>query len=163
MTQDPDGTEPDDPPPGGPAELSAGGSRKLDEDAAWRSIIENYGERASLGDEPLSAAEPATSPEPVAATSSRDSLDTEATWADEGHFIPPDPPPLPPVEPRRRLAWAGLFGSPMLMLIAVVFGRSYPGWVMGALVVGFIGGFAYLVATMQNRPDGWSGDDGAVV
>ena len=32
------------------------------------------------------------------------------------------------------------------------------------LVVGFVGGFGYLVATMpRGRHDGWSGDDGAVV
>ena len=170
MTQDPDGIDPDDPPAGGPADQSSGGARKLDEDAAWRSIVENYGERAALDDEPSSSAEPTPSTElpasavPIESPRSRDPLETEATWADEGHFIPPEPPPLPPLEPRRKLAWAGLFGSPVLMLVAVVFGWSYPGWLMGTLVVGFVGGFAYLVATMpQGRPDGWSGDDGAVV
>lgn len=183
MTQDPDDTNPDDQPEGGPSDRSPGGARKLDEDAAWRAIVENYGDRANLSTvepgEPTRLVEPfdgaqappveTTPVEPVEATSvetprGQDSLDTEATWNDEGHFVPPEPPPLPPLEPRRKLAWIGLFGSPLLMLTAIVFGWSYPGWIMGALVIGFVGGFGYLVATMpRNRPEDWTGDDGAVV
>ncbi|HZJ06963.1 MAG TPA: hypothetical protein VFD59_16030, partial [Nocardioidaceae bacterium] len=84
--------------------------------------------------------------------------------SDEGHFVPPEPPPLPPIDPRRKLAWIGLFGAPVLMLTAVVLGWGYPGWVTATLVTGFVGGFGYLVATMpRRRPDDWSGDDGAVV
>jgi hypothetical protein len=149
--------------------------RKLDEDAAWRAIVQHYGDRARLdedtpqqpGEDPAAPtpSDPSVGPGREPPVESRgDALNTEATWDDEGHFVPPEPPPLPALEPRRRLAWAGMFGSPLLMLIAVVFGWSYPGWVMGALMLGFVGGFVYLVATMQrNRPDDWSGDDGAVV
>ena len=83
---------------------------------------------------------------------------------DEGHFVPPPPPPLPVLEPRRKLAWFGLFGAPTLMLLAVIFGWTLPGWVGSLLVGSFVGGFVYLVATMQRRrPGDWSGDDGAVV
>ena len=78
--------------------------------------------------------------------------------------MPPDPPPLPPVEPRRKLAWIGLFGGPALMLLAVVLGVHFPGWLMTLLVGGFVGGFVYLVATMpRTRPGDDSGDDGAIV
>ena len=90
-------------------------------------------------------------------------LDTPATCDDEGHFVPPPPPPLPVPEPRRRLAWAGLFGAPLLMVLAVVFGWTYPTWVLGLLVVAFVGGFVYLVATMTRSGGDWPGDDGAVV
>ena len=163
MTHDPDATNPDDQPERGPADLSSGGARKLDEDAAWRAIIENYGDRPSLV-EPPSVVEPPPVVEPVETTRWRDPFHTEARWNDEGHFVPPEPPPLPPMEPRRKLAWIGLFGSPLLMLLAVVLGWSYPTWIMGTLVTGFVGGFGYLVATMpRNRPEDWSGDDGAVV
>ena len=43
MTDDPDGNHPEE-PEGGPPDAA----RKLDEDAAWRAIIENYGDRAEL-------------------------------------------------------------------------------------------------------------------
>ncbi len=166
MTQQPDDANPDDPRDGRSPGSPSGGGRKLDEDAAWRAIVENYGDRPALDDDPPAEAlgvEPPPPVEPVGAPD-RDSHDTEATWENDGHFVPPDPPPMPPVSPRRKLAWLGLFGSPLLMLVAIVFGWSYPDPVMGLLLVGFVGGFGYLVATMpRNRPDGWSGDDGAVV
>lgn len=169
MTQDKDGADPDDSGKDG-SDPSRGG-RKLDEDAAWRAIVAHYGDRAELEsesdsspNEPPASPEPSPLPDPVEAPRWRESLETNATWRDEGHFVPPEPAPSPPLEPRRKLAWTGLFGSPFLMLVAVVLGWQLPQWLMGALVIGFVGGFGYLVATMpRNRPDGWSGDDGAVV
>lgn len=178
MTQDPEDTFPDDPIEGAVGGPSGEGGPKLDEDAAWRSIVDHYGDRPDLSD--LPAPEPDERPDekprftvfdrrwepepPSPDASSTDALNTEASWDDEGHFIPPTPPPIPKLEPRRKLAWIGLFGSPFLLLLAVVFGWSYPGWVAFFLVMGFIGGFGYLVATMPRRPgeDG-SGDNGAVV
>jgi hypothetical protein len=167
MTDDRDGINPPEEPDGGSGE----GGRKLDEDAAWRAIIENYGDRAELEAlnrpapvEPMPPAEHRAEQAPVETPRWGDSLNTEATWDDEGHFIPPVPPPMPPVEPRRKLAWIGLFGAPVVMLAAVVFGWRFPDWLMGGLVAGFIGGFVYLVATMpRSRSDDGSGDDGAIV
>ena len=50
------------------------------------------------------------------------------------------------------------------MLLAVVLGVHFPGWLMTLLVGGFVGGFVYLVATMpRTRPGDDSGDDGAIV
>lgn len=49
------------------------------------------------------------------------------------------------------------------MLLAVVLGWTFPSWIMGLLVIGFVGGFVYLVATMSRIRHDWSGDDGAVV
>lgn len=163
MTQNPDATNPDDPPEGG---------RKVDEDAAWRAIIEHYGDRADVSDLPPDApvesdqirAEPEEPRFTVFERRWEEPLNTDATWDDEGHFIPPDPPPLPKLEPRRKLAWIGLFGAPAMMLVAVVFGWRYPGWVSFFLFAGFLGGFGYLVGTMPRTPGGdGSGDDGAVV
>ncbi len=176
MTQDPEDASPEEPRDHRSGQPSDGGGRKLDEDAAWRAIIENYGERAHLDDapsssagpveappaDPVTPAPPATSGEPI--ETAREDTPRSGTTGDGNHFVPPEPPPLPPLEPRRKLAWIGLFGSPVMMLLAVVFGLSPPGWVMGALVAGFVGGFGYLVATMpRSRPDDWPGDDGAVV
>jgi hypothetical protein len=165
MTHEPDGTDPEE-NEGGPPDSA----RKLDEDAAWRSIIEHYGDRPTLDDdfpdEPDPEPEPATTrPAPaVLEPGWQDGLNTAATWDDEGHFVPPTPPPLPRLEPRRKAAWIGLFGAPTLMLLAVVLGLGLPEWLMFLLAGGFVGGFVYLVATMpRSRPGDDSGDDGAVV
>lgn len=189
MTQTPD--DPDDPAESGSAGGDPGAGRKLDEDAAWRDIVAHYGDRPEL-DEPGSEAadpgpraadpesgtarvEPPDTPDPsdesreerlrgLFQPSWSDPLDSEATWEDEGHFTPPAPPPMPELDPRRRLAWFGLFGSPVVMLVAVVLGWSLPNWLMFCLAVSFAGGFVYLVATMPNRrPGDGSGGDGAVV
>jgi hypothetical protein len=63
---------------------------------------------------------------------------------------------------RRGLAWAGLFGVPVLVLLSIALGVHVSGWAAFLLLVWFVGGFVYLVATMSDKPtDGW--DDGAVV
>lgn len=165
MTSTPE--EPNDRDDDAAAAGESGAGRKLDEDAAWREIVAHYGE-------PPSEAQPAAEPEPPR-TESRDErlrglfrpswsepLNTEASWDDEGHFVPPDPPPVQATDPRRRAAWAGLFGSPFLMVVAVVLGWQLPGWFLLGLAGAFAGGFVYLVATMKNRRGGDSGD-GAVV
>lgn len=180
MTQNPDSSNPEETPEGGPPGGSSEGGRKLDEDAAWRAIVEHYGDEPSLDLPsldlpPLDRAAPSdppgeAPPEPEAPRFTvferrwDPPLNTDATWEDEGHFVPPDPPPLPRLEPRRKLAWIGLFGAPVLLLVAVVLGWQLPGWVSFLLVSGFLGGFCYLVATMpRTRGDDGSGDDGAVV
>jgi hypothetical protein len=171
---------PDEPNPEEPGRARSEGDRKLDEDAAWRLIVENFGERVAIDEDPAEdPAPPAEGPpgqaswfrlaraEPDPADPTAPPLDEPGrplAWEDEGHYVPPDPPPLPTPEPRRALAWAGLFGAPFVMLVGVVFALGYPTWLTGLMVVSFIGGFVYLVATMpRNRPDDWSGDDGAVV
>ena len=148
----------------------------LDEDAVWAEIVANYGERPVMGADPSSpGGDGPRAVEPVETNRPRNLFDrsyieattestSEASWDDEGHFVPPPPPPLPRLEPRRKLAWIGMFGAPFVMLLAVVFGWPLPGWVGSLLVGSFVGGFVYLVATMQRRrPGDWSGDDGAVV
>ena len=97
-------------------------------------------------------------------TGSSDPLNSRATWEDEGHFVPPVPPPLPSVEPRRRIAWIALLGSPVVGLLLVLLQIAIPRWMSSLLVIAFVGGFCYLVATMGQPSRGdWSGDDGAVL
>ena len=188
-----------DDPGNGPPDGQAEPEPPFDEEAAWRAIVENYGDRPTLGahspDTPTALVEPPESPpslvdptlrprppvepaEPAEGTPretnpfDRSYLDAQAaevarareSWSDEGHFVPPEPPPLPHVTPARRLAWIGLFGAPLLMLLAVIAHLTYPAWFSLGLVAAFVGGFVFLVATME-RPggDGWGGDDGAVV
>jgi hypothetical protein len=92
-----------------------------------------------------------------------DPLNTDATWEDEGHFVPPEPPPLPVPEPHRLVAWIGVLGAPLVMFILVIFRISVPDWATFFLVVGFVGGFVALVATMKRDEDHFPGDDGAVL
>ncbi len=96
---------------------------------------------------------PAWSPEP--------SAELEPV-EEEDHFVPPPPPPLPTLDPRRRAAWTTLVGTPVIALVLLVAGVTLPEWMAVGLVLAFVGGFGYLVATMgSSPPDDWSGDDGA--
>jgi hypothetical protein len=83
---------------------------------------------------------------------------------DEEPFVPAPPPPLPRPAPHRQVAWLGLISGPILLLLVALFGLRPPDWVAFLGVLGFIGGFIALVATMTDRDDGeWGSDDGAVV
>ena len=129
------------------------------EDAAWAEIIANYGDRPVLDPEP---ALPVRDPESTAEPAAPPELAEPA--ADEPHvaerFVPPPPPPLPRLPIDRLLAWAGVFVSPIVLLVATVLQVRLPTLVAWALILGFLGGFAYLVAQMPRGPrDPY--DDGA--
>ncbi|MET0838389.1 MAG: hypothetical protein ABWY19_06365 [Marmoricola sp.] len=128
------------------------------EDAAWRSIVDNYGDRPELDD--VEEAPPAP---PAPPRVHPDELEEPESPADpEAHFRPPPPPPLPLPGPPRLLAWLGLFGVPTLVLVLLVAGVDLPAWMGLVLMVWFVGGFVYLVASM--RPgSGDDYDDGAVL
>ncbi|MFJ9036278.1 hypothetical protein ACIRF8_06780 [Streptomyces sp. NPDC102406] len=83
---------------------------------------------------------------------------------DEGHFVPPEPPPLPEADVTARFAWLAVIGGPVLLLLSVLLGWSMTWWLSTVCVGGFLGGFATLVARM--KPDDDEDDDpgrGAVV
>jgi len=83
---------------------------------------------------------------------------------DDEHYVPPDPPPLPRLDPVSKGAWAALFGGPGYLLLAVLLGWVVPSWAAFCAVAAFVGGFATLVVRMGDRPPDDSGpDDGAVV
>lgn len=144
-----------------------------DEEALWRSIVENYGERISLE----SPAEPTVEPEPdppadpgppvrprAQPPAQRDEPDVLDAWDDpDDHFVPPEPPPLPSPEPPRLLAWAGVFGVPILVIVVSVLKISIPSFVSLLGLAWFVGGFGYLVATMRRDGDPDERDDGAVL
>jgi hypothetical protein len=78
------------------------------------------------------------------------------------HFEPPDPPPLPRGDIYSRLAWAGVIGGPLFLLIAAIVGGALPSMLIATALVAFVGGFVTLVARMPGeRSD--DEDDGAVV
>jgi hypothetical protein len=138
-------------------------SRPSEDDAAWRSIVENYGERAELDPAP-SGYEPETASETVSDDPDhlRDGEDPD-DWGDrDDQFVPPPPPPLPHPTPVRLAAWLGVFGAPALLLLDMVLALPLPGWLAKGLVAWFVGGFVYLVFHMDRGPrDPW--DDGARV
>ena len=79
------------------------------------------------------------------------------------HFVPPEPPRGPRLDWISRIAWLGLIGGPLLLILAAVldFGT---GRITTIAVVGFIGGFLTLVIRMKDRlPPDDTPDDGAVV
>ena len=129
---------------------------RSNEDEAWQAIVENYGDRAEL--DPVESSAPEQEPDPVP-----DPLEVPAELDpayDAERFVPPPPPPLPQVPRDRMVAWVGLFGSPAILLSALVAGIGIPTLLAYLLVASFIGGFLYLVIQMPRGPhDPW--DDGA--
>ena len=129
--------------------------RRTREDAAWREIVDNYGERAEVDDAP----QPEPPPLPVAAAEPEPEP-TVVRPADEERFVPPPPPPLPRPAPPRAIAWAGVFGVPVVLLVCLVATLDLPTLLDYALLTWFVGGFGYLVATMSREPrEPW--DDGS--
>ncbi|MGW0117476.1 hypothetical protein [Streptomyces sp. NPDC003327] len=86
---------------------------------------------------------------------------------DEGHFVPPEPPPLPEADAATKFAWLGVVGGPVLMLVAVLLQWDMTWWLTTLCVGGFLGGFATLVARMKHDDEDDDGFDdpgrGAVV
>ncbi|MGW7279560.1 hypothetical protein ACWGIV_14885 [Streptomyces sp. NPDC054844] len=68
---------------------------------------------------------------------------------EEGHFVPPEPPPLPESDPTAKFAWLGVLGGPVLLLLAVVLGWDMTWWLQTLSIGGFLGGFATLVMRMR--------------
>ncbi|GGL85341.1 hypothetical protein GCM10010129_31280 [Streptomyces fumigatiscleroticus] len=83
---------------------------------------------------------------------------------DEGHFVPPEPPPLPTADTTARFAWLAVLGGPLLLLLAVLLSWDMTWWLATLGIGGFLGGFATLVTRMKT--DDEDDDDpgrGAVV
>jgi hypothetical protein len=122
------------------------------EDEAWRAIVENYGERPTV--------DPDDPPEGIDDAPAYDVPRAPSPEPEEERFVPPPPPPVPRSTPDRLAAWCGLFGAPLVLLVALVLGVSLPVWLGYVLVAWFVGGFLYLVVQMPSGPRD-PGDDGA--
>lgn len=137
-------------------------------DAAWEDIVAGFHtaeppERPGIEGSGLSARlvrEHTQPPEPTpVAPGPRDYALPDDLEDDEG-FTPPPPPPMP--RPRDRfdaLAWIGVIGGPLAIILAFVLGLG--GWVAAAGFAAFTAGFATLIARSPDHRD--HGDDGAVV
>jgi hypothetical protein len=135
--------------------VSGNGDNGRAHDEDWQAIVDNFGERANL-DEPDPVEPPASRPSPDPAPAQTGA----AAYDDEARFVPPTPPPLPRPAPKRAVAWAGVFGAPVLVLIALVARIDLPALIDYLLIGWFVGGFLYLVATMsRGSREPW--DDGS--
>jgi hypothetical protein len=77
-------------------------------------------------------------------------------------FVPPEPPPITSTDLPARLAWIGVVGGPLFLLVAALVWRALPALVVIGALAAFIGGFVTLVARLP-RDRGDDSDDGAVV
>lgn len=149
---------------------------------AWREIVEHYGERAVLDDEPPGTERGARAtdagPAPAGDVLDERTADVPADRAgdlpadlpahleDEDEvevreraiaaseqFRPPPPPPLPrPRTWQRAVAWAGIAVAPLVALVVGLFSIYVPSLVGWSLVLWFVGGFVYLVREMPRSP-----------
>lgn len=95
-----------------------------------------------------------TNPDP-----SQDHFDED----DEGHFVPPEPPPLPAADTTAKFAWLAVIGGPILLLLAVLLGWELTWWLAVLGVGGFMGGFVTLVMRMKTDDEDDDPGRGAVV
>ncbi|MEU6013471.1 hypothetical protein ABZ826_05215 [Streptomyces sp. NPDC047515] len=89
--------------------------------------------------------------------------DSDLDDSDEGHFVPPEPPPLPEADVTAKFAWLAVVGGPVLMLVAVLLRWDMTWWLTTVCVGGFLGGFVTLVARMNDDEDDDDPGRGAVV
>ncbi|WP_367323784.1 hypothetical protein [Streptomyces sp. HUAS ZL42] len=158
----------------------------FDEEAAWAAIVAGFGEEPKdpPGSKPFKSVEdlallesetndedPGEQKKPAkplgssvsfapgvgprdytAAEPSDDDFDED----DEGHFVPPEPPPLPTADATAKFAWLAVIGGPLLLLLAVLLGWDMTWWLTTLGIGGFLGGFVTLVTRMKTDDD----DDG---
>ncbi|MEU3714268.1 hypothetical protein [Streptomyces catenulae] len=85
---------------------------------------------------------------------------------DEGHFTPPEPPPLPQADVTAKFAWLAVLGGPLLLIVMVLLQQPVTWWITVLGIGGFLGGFATLIARMKGDDedgDGPAPGSGAVV
>jgi len=152
---------------------------ELDVDTAFAAIVARWGQPSGPGEDAWPEAENLTEDKPGGGEADARSeppanaplipglaeLESEGGRrepAEDGErFVPPDPPPLPRGDMVARLAWAGVGGGPVFLLIAALFWRDLPQVLLLAAVAAFVGGFVTLVLRMpREHPED---DDGAVV
>ncbi|WP_086728950.1 hypothetical protein [Streptomyces carpinensis] len=83
----------------------------------------------------------------------REPSDEDFDEGDEGHFVPPEPPPLPEADAAAKFAWLGVIGGPVLLLLAVLLGWDMTWWLTTLCIGGFLGGVVTLVARMKPGDD----------
>jgi hypothetical protein len=141
------------------AEEDRGGGDRADGDD--EDDEEGAGEEAG----PLAPTSPPSTSRIVTHSVVQGPRDYQLPEDDEGHFEPPEPPPLPETDVTTKFAWLAVLGGPLLIFAFILLQQELPWWAITVGIGGFLGGFATLVARM--RPGGDEDDDlpggGAVV
>jgi hypothetical protein len=136
------------------------------DEVAWQQIVSGFSATASEPEHdpalPASGDEPGRLDAPGSEPPAREPHPLVSD--DDEHFTPDPPPPPPDLDLVSRLAWAGVFGGPLVMLSSAMLSWAPPRGLVLLCALGFIGGMVTLVLRMKDRPprDG-GGDDGAVV
>lgn len=133
------------------------------QEAAWREIVENFGDRVELADQPPVEDVVVPFGDDVDESFAPDTYDDVYDVDEHDGFIAPRPT-LPRTTPDRFLAWLGLLGAPVVAVLLFIAHVSFhwwiPGWVVVGLALAFLVGFGYLVFAMPREPrEPW--DDGA--
>lgn len=89
-------------------------------------------------------------------------VDAAVDGPDGGHFVPPEPTPLPRPDAITLLAWIAVIGGPLVLVAGTILG-GLPTWLAGGIVAAVVVGFVLLVSRLPRRRDVDPGDDGAVV
>jgi hypothetical protein len=153
-----------------------------DEDEVWRQIVASFNDTAERdsADQPWPDSENLPSEPPRRVIKQPDEeerllmeddfadpetdSDPEQAEDDEGHYVPPQPPPLPKTDVTTKIAWLALFGGPAYLLLSAALGWHLQGWMLFTAVAAFIGGFVALVVRMGDGPPSDSGwDNGAAI
>ena len=123
------------------------------EDAAWRSIVDDCGDRPEIEDPEVAA--------PTQSPVHHDEVEPPSPVEPDDRYRPPPPPPLPcPAPLGCSPGWA--CSACQTLRARAARGEIVPTWMGLVLMVWFVGGFVYLVASM--RPgSGDDYDDGAVL
>ncbi|MEU7641841.1 hypothetical protein AB0C11_38435 [Streptomyces sp. NPDC039016] len=79
--------------------------------------------------------------------------DDDFDETDEGHFTPPEPPPLPTADTTTKFAWIAALGGPLLLILTVVLQQPVTWWIAVLGIGGFLGGLGTLFARMTNDRD----------
>jgi hypothetical protein len=119
--------------------------------------------RRDLPDEPYPDPRPAA---PAAAGARRiipgEPVEEYDEPVDAEGYEPPEPPPLPRMDLVSRLAWAGVLGGPVFLLLAALLWSGLPTALLLGALAAFVGGFVTLVARLPGTPPD-DPDAGAVV
>ena len=152
-----------------------------DFDAAFRAIVAGYGKTSTDEVPRWSSTEDVESDTPNAGGSwrvlRRSEPEDDEGWGvvegaeqpeeepeerDEEHYVPPPPPPLPKMDKHTKLAWVGVVGGPIFLILFTALSWSPIPYATFFAIAAFVGGFAWLVYHMKDDGPNY-GDDGAVV
>lgn len=172
--QVPDETAPDASEPAVADTADAAARAPLDEDATWAELVAGFDDEPEPGTGSWPEAENLPSARPGDKAGTDEDGDgsgpparsivvhpvihgprdyTAAEDEDEGHYVPPEPPPLPQADVTTKFAWLAVLGGPLLLIVFILLRQEITWWVMTLGVGGFVGGFCTLVTRLRTDED----------